>query len=119
MDYNKIKYTVAAIILFLLIVVGLQCRLIKVYKNAYTSKTDYAATLENKYENSIKNFEKIDSLLSTSLKARTENVYITNKIIYEKEKQVIANYPDTITDSLFRANLRWGYQRYGYLLKKE
>jgi hypothetical protein len=119
MDYNRLKYTAIAVVFFLLIIVGLQYRLIKVYKNAYDNKANYTTALEDKYENSIKKFENIDSLLSTSLKARTETVYITNKIIYEKEKQVIANYPDTITDSLFRATLQWGYQRYGYLLKKE
>jgi hypothetical protein len=75
-------------------------------------------TLFVNYNKLLKNYEFRDSALNLSINNRKQNVYVTNKIIYENEKKDIVNLSDYCTDSLFKSNIKWAYARYFYLFNE-
>ena len=120
MDYNKVRnyYYLIFFLVSIFILLYQYNKLSSIQEENANLKSNLNST-ELKYEKAFKEFESVDSLLSLSLKAKVENVYVTNKYIYEQEKQVVANLSDVDTDSAFSTTLQEGYKRYGYLLKKE
>ena len=75
-------------------------------------------TLFTNYNKLLNNYQLHDSLLVLSISNRKQNVYVTNKIIYENEKKDIVNLSDYRTDSLFKSNIKWAYARYFYLFNE-
>ena len=100
--------------------------LIVIFKNNETNKLEKQInemflkedTLFTNYNKLLNNYETHDSVLNLSINNRKQNVYVTNKIIYENEKKDIVNLSDYHTDSLFKSNLKWAYARYFYLFNE-
>jgi regulator of protease activity HflC (stomatin/prohibitin superfamily) len=100
--------------------------LIVIFKNNETNKLEKQInemslkedTLFTNYNKLLNNYETHDSVLNLSINNRKQNVYVTNKIIYENEKKDIVNLSDYRTDSLFKSNLKWAYARYFYLFNE-
>ena len=100
--------------------------LIVIFKNNETNKLEKQInemslkedTLFTNYNKLLNNYETHDSVLNLSINNRKQNVYVTNKIIYENEKKDIVNLSNYRTDSLFKSNLKWAYARYFYLFNE-
>lgn len=100
--------------------------LIVIFKNNETSELEKQInemslkedTLFTNYNKLLNNYETHDSVLNLSINNRKQNVYVTNKIIYENEKKDIVNLSDYRTDSLFKSNIKWAYARYFYLFNE-
>ncbi len=100
--------------------------LIVIFKNNETSELEKQInkmslkedTLFANYNKLLNNYQLHDSVLNLSINNRKQNVYVTNKIIYENEKKDIANLSDYCTDSLFKSNIKWAYARYFYLFNE-
>ena len=100
--------------------------LIVIFKNNETNKLEKQInemslkedTLFTNYNKLLNNYETHDSVLNLSINNRKQNVYVTNKIIYENEKKDIVNLSDYRTDSLFKSNIKWAYARYFYLFNE-
>ena len=100
--------------------------LIVIFKNNETSELEKQInkmslkedTLFANYNKLLNNYQLHDSVLNLSINNRKQNVYVTNKIIYENEKKDIVNLSDYHTDSLFKSNIKWAYARYFYLFNE-
>ncbi len=100
--------------------------LIVIFKNNETSELEKQInkmslkedTLFANYNKLLNNYQLHDSVLNLSINNRKQNVYVTNKIIYENEKKDIVNLSDYCTDSLFKSNIKWAYARYFYLFNE-
>jgi hypothetical protein len=100
--------------------------LIVIFKNNETSELEKQInkmslkedTLFANYNKLLNNYQLHDSVLNLSINNRKQNVYVTNKIIYENEKKDIVNLSDYRTDSLFKSNIKWAYARYFYLFNE-
>lgn len=87
---------------------------IKEYENFKLESNTNIKNAENKIDKQTKYSDSISILLS----AKKQNI-INNRYYYEIHNETIANYNDSITDSLFKANLQSDYKRFGYLLNRK
>jgi hypothetical protein len=112
---NTLNFILLACILFIIILKNDKINKLEKKLNEISYKED---TLFTNYNKLLNNYQLHDSLLVLSISNRKQNVYVTNKIIYENEKKDIVNLSDYRTDSLFKSNLKWAYARYFYLFNE-
>jgi hypothetical protein len=116
MDNNRIIiFILLAFIVLTIIFKNIEISNLEKKVNEMSLKED---TLFVNYNKLLKNYEFRDSALNLSINNRKQNVYVTNKIIYENEKKDIVNLSDYCTDSLFKSNIKWAYARYFYLFNE-
>lgn len=116
MDNNRIIiFVLLAFIVLTIIFKNIEISNLEKKVNEMSLKED---TLFVNYNKLLKNYEFRDSALNLSINNRKQNVYVTNKIIYENEKKDIVNLSDYCTDSLFKSNIKWAYARYFYLFNE-
>jgi hypothetical protein len=110
-----LNFILLGVILFIVIFKNNKINKLEKKLNEISYKED---TLFINYNKLLNDYQLHDSLLVLSIKNKKQNVYVTNKIIYENEKKDIVNLSDYRTDSLFKSNLKWAYNRYFYLFDK-
>jgi len=116
MDNNRIIiFVLLAFIVLTIVFKNIEISNLEKKVNEMSLKED---TLFVNYNKLLKNYEFRDSALNLSINNRKQNVYVTNKIIYENEKKDIVNLSDYCTDSLFKSNIKWAYARYFYLFNE-
>lgn len=89
-------------------------KLLKVNNNSLsTDKTKIEIEAEKKVQKS----ESVIDSLKVLIKAKQQTI-INNTYIYEQQNKDIGSLSSDATDSLYRLNLRAGYNKYGHLIKE-
>ena len=115
MDNNIINLIDILIIILIIVLCGFTYSNFKILNYLDNEQTKKNKILEL-IDTDIKRLSDSISVIHQKTNSKKQEVYYNNTFVYQKENEKIANYSDSITDSLFKQNLLTGYERFGWML---
>lgn len=115
MDNNRVGIFEILIIVLIIALAGFTYSNFKVLEHLDNDKIEKNNKLREIDEDIERLFDSINSV-GNKTNLKKQEVYYNNTYIYQQENEKIANYSDSLTDSLFEQNLRTGYERFGWML---